>query len=228
MKRLFRTKICGIRCVEDALLASKHGADAVGLNFFAKSVRYVEPEVAEEITERLDADVVKVGVFVNHSPQVMLDLAKRCRLDILQLHGDETPRMIPDLQGHSFIPVIRVRGESTWQDVINRCEPWMGAENVRGFLLDAQIGNEYGGTGHQLDRRLAAKVVEATELPVILAGGLKPSNVAEAIADVRPEGVDVASGVEEIPGRKSESMMQDFIVQSKRAFRLIEGPPGNH
>lgn len=223
---MFRIKICGITNVEDAIAAVDAGADALGLNFYEKSPRCVELEVAKQIKSA--TEIVRVGVFVNHSAEEMWNAWNAGGLWFAQIHGDETPEMLKPIMEMDIITVRRfsaaeadpvgvlLRDIENFTSVIG----WM----PQGMLVDAAVPGEYGGTGAKADwhalrgyqRRLGA----GAEL--ILAGGLTPDNVAEAIRIVRPAAVDVASGVESAPGKKDAVKVRDFVVAAKAAFESLE------
>jgi phosphoribosylanthranilate isomerase len=214
---VFRIKICGITSVEDALLAAEAGADAIGLNFYERSPRYVTTERAKEICLALPAGVAKVGVFVNSLPKGIAAMAERVGLDVIQLHGDEGPDFLGSLGKLPVIKAFRCR-ESTLNSVrafLTLCpEPSFPIA----VLLDAHAPGSYGGTGQVLDwRRLQAERHQLLGLPLILAGGLTPQNVAEAIRVARPDAVDTASGVEVSPGKKDPAKVRAFISAAKGA-----------
>ncbi|PLX89467.1 MAG: phosphoribosylanthranilate isomerase [Desulfuromonas sp.] len=194
-----RIKICGITNSEDALQAAACGADALGFVFFAKSPRCVTPEQAREIITGLPPLLTTVGLFVNAAPQTIRDTAAYCGLDRVQLHGDETPAdcLLPPLR---VIKALRVRDEQS----LARADEYPGA-----LLLDAWSDQAYGGTGHVFDWQLACAL--AARRPIVLAGGLNPENVAEAVTRVKPYAVDVSSGVELSPGRKNHAKVAEFI-----------------
>jgi len=215
---MFRVKICGITSVDDARSAVEAGADALGLNFYRQSKRYCPVDVASEIVSVVGDSVHTVGVFVNASAEEVRHAFHTLRLDSVQLHGDESPDDLSELRGIPVIKAFRVDGdfsaigEFTRACHARRCRPRM-------ILIDAAQAGTYGGTGNTLDWQVLAKHrVELAEMPLVLAGGLTPENVAEAIGVVRPWGVDVASGVEASPGRKSVPQMQAFVAAAREAF----------
>jgi phosphoribosylanthranilate isomerase len=200
---MIRVKICGITNPDDALQAVACGADALGLVFFAKSPRCVSPERAREIIERLPPLVTTVGLFVNEDPRTIRAVAARCRLDRVQLHGDESPAdcLLPPLR---VLKALRVRDAES----LARAD-----EYPVDLLLDAWSDQVYGGSGRQFDWQLARAL--AARRPIILAGGLRPDNVAEAVAAVNPYAVDVSSGVERSPGRKDHEKVAEFIRRAR-------------
>jgi phosphoribosylanthranilate isomerase len=198
-----RVKICGVTRLEDALLAARLGADALGFNFWPGSRRFVTPAAAREIIVRLPPFVTPVGVFVNQPEAELRAVAGETGIQVLQLHGDETPELcarlpLPVLKA---IPVDQLRSLSR-----------LLSYDVLGFLLDTP-SRGHGGSGRPFDWSLAEGVSEVA--PVVLAGGLTPENVAEAVRAVRPWAVDVASGVESSPGVKDADRMARFLEAAR-------------
>jgi phosphoribosylanthranilate isomerase len=215
---MFRVKICGITSAVDVQAACEAGADAIGINFYSGSPRYCTPGRAREIAAAAKPGTVLVGVFVNAAAEEIRRLAAEVPLDLVQLHGDETPEFIRELRPLPVMRVFRLQAEpeplAGYLDACRRLNAW-----PRMALVDAMRAGEYGGTGKSLDwPLLAAQRPSWRGLPLVLAGGLRPDNVAQAIAEVRPWAVDVASGVEESPGRKSTSLVRQFIKAAQRAF----------
>jgi phosphoribosylanthranilate isomerase len=205
-------KVCGITNLEDALAALAAGADMLGFNFYARSPRYVETAVAWRVIEHLPEGVECVGVFVNESsPEAVLEIARESGVSAVQLHGDETPEFCRALEGFETIKALRVGRDY----VVEKA----AAFSTDAVLLDAYAPDAFGGTGHTFDWALARATREAVPR-LFLAGGLKPSNVAAAIDAVGPHAVDVCSGVETSPGRKSFQLMRDFIAAAREAGRM--------
>ncbi len=210
MPSVVKVKVCGITNLEDAQAAVEAGADALGFVCYRKSPRFVAAEVIRAIVSELPPFVLPVGVFVNEEQKVVRDLLDRCGLVLAQLHGDETAAYCESL-GRPVLKAIRLQSRSGFLALAE----FKGRALVRGFLVDAFSDAAYGGTGHRVDWNLAA---EASQLGrVILAGGLTPENVGEAIKIVRPYGVDVSSGVEANPGRKDHAKVRAFIKAAKLA-----------
>ncbi len=199
-------KICGVTRVEDALACVEAGADAVGVNFYERSPRHCGPEIACAIVEAVGNRAVTVGVFVDKSYEEIVALREKVGFGLAQLHGSETPELLDRLLPHAY-KAIRVRG-----DFAARQARDYGGETI---LLDAYVPGIAGGTGKTFDWGLAARVAETRR--VILAGGLKPENVSQAIARVSPYGVDAASGVESAPGKKDLNLVRAFIETAKGA-----------
>ncbi len=202
-----RVKICGITNIEDALDASACGADALGFVFYPGSVRFVDPDRARKIIAELPPLVTTVGLFVNEQPARICEMVDFCGLDTVQLHGDEEPNQCcyPSCR---VIKALRLK--ETMPDEL------FASYSVAALLLDAYVPDQFGGTGHCCDWEQAAAI--AAQHRVILAGGLNPENVAEAVRQVRPYGVDVSSGVEKTPGKKDPEKVARFIRMAKEAF----------
>ncbi len=219
---MFRIKICGITTVDDALAAVRAGADAVGLNFYRRSPRRVEPETAARIVEALPPGVVKVGLFVNAPDEQVCRTFDQLRLDLVQLHGDEPPEFLPRLGERPVIRAFRV-GDEGLGPLAAYLEQCRHLERVpRLVLIDSRTSGTYGGTGRTADWSTVARYpLRDSDPPLVLAGGLTPENVAEAIRAVRPAAVDTASGVESVPGRKDEALVERFVRQARDGFRSI-------
>ncbi|MHC4661950.1 MAG: phosphoribosylanthranilate isomerase [Planctomycetota bacterium] len=200
-------KICGLTRLEDALAAGDAGADMLGF-VFAESPRRIRPEDAALIIRELPEHVSKVGVFVDEEVRTITEIIRACRLDLVQLHGSETPEYAENLPV-SFIKAFRLKDES----VLNA---------IRSFSTQVSLVDSYdrqfnGGTGRKADWLIARKASMLGK--IILAGGLTPENVAHAIREVRPYGVDVSSGVESAPGAKSHEKIRAFIAEAKSCRR---------
>ncbi|HVB98830.1 MAG TPA: phosphoribosylanthranilate isomerase [Candidatus Dormibacteraeota bacterium] len=206
-----RVKICGITRWADARLAVEAGADALGFNFYRPSPRYIEPRAAARIARRLHRKVTKVGVFVNESPEVVRRTVDAVGLDAVQLHGAERPSRVGEMAAYRpVIKVFRVRPGF----LLSRLARYPAAT---AFLLDGYVPGRPGGTGRHFDWELGRRAARYGR--VILAGGLRPDNVAEAIARARPFAVDVCSGVESQPGKKDPAKLREFMRQVKRSRR---------
>lgn len=199
----FKIKICGITNQEDAQLAVEAGADALGFVFYAQSPRSIEPSVAKRIIAQLPPFVFPVGVFVNHDQETIRNVFDDCGLALAQLHGDESPAFCESL-GRPVLRAIRLRDRGS----LLALAEYKGRMGVRGFVVDAFSPEAYGGTGKTVDWSLAHEVAKAA--PILLAGGLTPTNVQEAVQQVQPYGVDVSSGVEDSPGKKNHEKIRAF------------------
>jgi len=205
---MIAVKICGITNDEDARVAVEAGADALGFIMYRKSPRYVDAATAKRIIATLPPFIVPVGVFVNEEAKVVRDLMDNCGFGLAQLHGDEPATYCQDL-GRPAMKALRLKDRGTFLALAE----FHGRANVRGYVIDAFSDQAYGGTGQTVDWSLAAEVARSS--PVLLAGGLTPDNVAEAIRQVRPYGVDVSSGVEASPGKKDHAKVRAFIRSAK-------------
>ncbi len=219
-----KIKICGIKTIKDALAAIDAGADLIGFNFYPKSPRYVEVGMCRNIMSvvRQRGRVTCVGVFVNASIAEICATMDTCGLNLAQLHGDETPEMLNKLNALAF-KAVRLSSESVDASVY----PLLASvpQSVHPFaqqsvdkpvlLVDAAVKGLYGGSGVTADWNGAAAL--AKQYPLLLAGGLTPENVARAVRQVKPWGVDVASGVESAPGEKDARKMVEFVKAVKDA-----------
>jgi phosphoribosylanthranilate isomerase len=205
-----RIKICGITHADDARAAVEAGADALGFLFYEPSPRHITPAAAAEIIRGLPPFVAKVGVFVDATEAFIQQVVAVCGLDTLQLHGSETPEFCRRFGGLKVVKAFRVVD----LDSLHALPAYL----TNAWLLDSYVPGKPGGTGAKFNWNLA---VEAKKLgrPIILAGGLTPLNIAEAVRQVRPFGVDVSSGVESAPGRKDPPKVRDFIAAA-RGLRL--------
>ena len=219
---MFRIKICGVTRPEDAAHAVACGAEAIGINFFPGSPRFVPADLARKIMGAVEDRAEVVGVFVNESPGTIVSLCGTLGIRRVQLHGDEPPG------DASRIPLWRMRAVHADREPDL---PALLAYPCEAFLFDAGGKDAYGGTGRELSwRKLAERfpgIADArnpggTRKPWLLAGGLTPSNVERAILEARPFGVDVASGVESSPGRKDRDKVRSFIERAKAGFRIAE------
>ncbi len=248
---MFRIKVCGITSVADALLAGEAGADAIGLNFYEKSPRYVTAQQAESIVEGLretfSADQVMVyAVFVNATVDDILWVIRDANLFGadrglgIQLHGDEPPELIRELRSHGLSTsgeLLQAFGHAPTVPIARafRCQEGglsTASEHLKrcqelgampqAVLLDAFAPGAYGGTGQVVDwRAVGLRGDDFLGLPVIMAGGLTAENVAEAVAAARPDAVDVASGVESAPGKKDYKKTMAFVAAAKWSFQRL-------
>jgi len=196
-----KIKICGIKTVKDALAAMEAGADLIGFNFYPKSPRYIDVGICRDIMSvmRKHGHVTYVGVFVNASVEEVYATMETCGLSLAQLHGDETPEMLNALNGKAFKAFRGIPSDITGYE----------RNDAPALLVDAVVKGVYGGSGVTADWSAAAEL--AKKYPLLLAGGLTPENVADAVRQVKPWGVDVASGVESEPGKKDANKMKAFV-----------------
>jgi len=206
-----KIKICGIKTISDALAAMDAGADLIGFNFYPKSPRYIEVGRCRDIMSvmRKYGHMTYVGVFVNASAATICSTMETLGLSLAQLHGDETPEMLAVLNGKAF---KAFRGVPQSLDGFVR-------EEAPALLVDASVKGAYGGTGVIADWDRAAEL--ARQYPLLLAGGLTPENVSEAVSQVQPWGVDVASGVESAPGEKDAGKMKAFVQAARDGEKKV-------
>lgn len=217
-----RVKICGITRKEDALAAVASGADAIGLVFYAKSPRAVDPEQAAEICRCIPPFVTTVGLFVNAGSDLVDEVLQKVPLKLLQFHGDEDDRYCGSF-GRPFIKALHVKNvdagagqlAETHRDSRKRMALYPQAT---GFLFDTHVANVPGGTGQAFDWTL---LPPDADRPLIVAGGLDAGNVASAIAISQPYAVDVSSGVESGPGIKDEEKIRQFMQQVQMAGQRV-------
>ena len=196
-------------------MVAEAGAEAVGLNFYPRSPRFLTEPRAAAIVAALPPSVIKVGLFVNAAADHIARTVAAFGLDVVQLHGDEPP------QAASAVPVPVIKAFRLGAAGLAPVDDWLAAAGRLGFcprmvLLDAFRPGQYGGTGETANWSLAAEYCrDGARPPLLLAGGLTPTNVGTAIAAVRPHGVDTASGVEQSPGVKSPEMVRDFIAAAR-------------
>jgi phosphoribosylanthranilate isomerase len=237
-----QVKICGLTNLDDALAAVEAGADLLGFIFYEASPRYVRPEVVKEIVAGVRYQVASskvvgngapqlVGVFVNASLETVAQTLDDCHLDLAQLHGDESPEFVQHLHGRAF-KALRPQSLPEAENLIEKYKPspisvTQAQETFIPhtctarrrkcpspfILLDAYHPNLYGGAGQVTDWTMAATI--AREYPILLAGGLTPENVVEAVRVVKPWGVDVSSGVEASKGRKDHEKVREFVRRAK-------------
>ena len=222
---MFRIKMCGVTSPGDAVLAVEAGADAVGINFFRGSVRYVAPDKAAPIVEAVRNRATAVAVFVDESPERIAQICGKLGIGVVQLSGHEPATSAVRIR-YPVIKAVRMENGSG-----------LGAFRdypCRAFLFDASVPGEYGGTGKSLDWEVLGRAIggplvrfgnsarPGSDRPWMLAGGLTPENVAEAIRAARPFGVDVASGVEAAPGKKDTEKMKAFVDRARGGFGIAE------
>jgi phosphoribosylanthranilate isomerase len=209
---MIRVKICGITNIEDASLAVELGVDALGL-IFAESPRQIRPIAARNIIRSLPPLIKTVGVFVNEEPARINEIKSFCGLDLIQLHGEESPEICRDLMPYS-IKAFRIQNETS----IKNIKRYKGV--VRAILLDTYQKGKAGGTGRTFDWSLAVKAKEIG-IPIILSGGLGPENIQEAITTIKPYALDINSGIEKQPGKKDPVLMKRLMEKIKNLTKEI-------
>ena len=205
-------KICGITNIEDALNAAESGVDALGFIFHPASPRFVTPQQAREIIQELPSEISRVGVFVNRDIREVQWTADFCRLDFLQLHGNETPEYCRNFPAHMIFKAVFPSEETDIK--------MLSSYPVKALIADSRDAGRYGGTGKKTDWAAAKKV--AGIMPLILAGGLDAEIIEAAIEAVSPCAVDVCSGVEAWPGKKDHEKVKD-VIASVRALKKNGG-----
>jgi phosphoribosylanthranilate isomerase len=216
---MFRVKICGVTEVADGMAVAACAADAIGLNFFRGSSRYVDPARAAEIVAALPAGVRKVGVFVNSAADEIRQTVTALSLDLVQLHGDEPPDFLKSLEGLAIVRAFRLGplGLAVVGHYLAECRR-LGVTPAM-VLLDVYAPGVYGGTGQTLDwTQIRAYHEFESPPPLVLAGGLTAENVANAITAAAPAAVDTASGVEVCPGRKDAAKVAAFVAAAQGVF----------
>lgn len=210
MTMMTEIKICGITNIDDAMNAAECGVDALGFIFYRKSPRYVTPAVAREIIRNLSHSVCKVGVFVDYDVDKIKEIVEFCGLDLIQLHGSESPQYCRQFPESRLIKGLSPRSENDLKNIADY--------PVSAVLVDAYHPKLHGGTGKKSDWDLALKIKEKHSL--ILSGGLNLENIREAIEIVSPDAVDVNSGVERSPGRKNPEKVKKIIEIVKQTKRF--------
>ena len=204
-----KVKVCGMTSLKDALVAVEGGADAVGFIFYKKSPRSVTMKTVREIVLELPPFVDTVGVFVDETAEQVNKIADYCNLDIIQLHGDESPTYCKKIR-RKVIKAFRIKDMQSVKKISNF--------QVSGFLLDTFSEKMHGGTGKVFDWNLALPAKKFG--PVIMAGGLTPNNVQQAVRQIRPYGVDVCSGVESEPGIKDHKKVRAFLKNANAGRKI--------
>ncbi|HAK59952.1 MAG TPA: phosphoribosylanthranilate isomerase [Nitrospiraceae bacterium] len=205
---MIRIKICGITNLDDAMAAAELGADALGFNFYPESPRFIAPEKAAEIIYQLPPFILTVGIFVNEPEEKVREIHERTGIQVFQFHGDESPEFCERFE-RRVIKVFRVKDKESLHSIMHY--------KASAFLLDSHKDGLLGGTGVPFDWDLAQDAARYRR--VILAGGLTPENVGEAIRRVKPYGVDVAGGVEKEKGIKDDGKIKKFIAEVRKARR---------
>lgn len=205
---MVRVKVCGITNYQDAAMAVALGVDALGF-IFAPSPRRITPEEALEIIGDIPPFVQTVGVFVNERPDVVRRIIQLCGLDLIQFHGDESPEVCED-----FMPRAIKAFRITDRSMLSSIRAYKG--KIRAMLFDTYVEERQGGTGKTFDWDVAV-MGKALGIPIILSGGLTPSNIESAISMVNPFAVDVSSGIEEQPGKKDHLLMEELMKKIRNA-----------
>lgn len=204
---LVKVKICGITNLEDAIAAVIAGTDALGFVFYKKSDRYIAPLKARNICRIIPKHILKFGVFVNVREKTVKKIAKSCRLDILQFHGDESPEFCRKFKGYKIAKAFRIKDKLDLKNILKY--------RTYAYLFDAFQKSKFGGTRRRFNWELLAQERNSFRKPVFLSGGITKNNVKEAIKIVHPDWVDVSSSVELRPGKKDKNKIKRFIKTVK-------------
>ncbi|MGB0992775.1 MAG: phosphoribosylanthranilate isomerase [Akkermansiaceae bacterium] len=206
-------KVCGVTQMEDALALVELGVHGIGINFWPQSKRYLSPEEAVEILTAIEGQIVRVGVFVNADPAVPLHLLDNGLIDVAQFHGDETPEYCATFAeaGHTFIKAIGVKNKASLKNITDY--------RADAILLDTPAPGVYGGTGETFDWTHAQQFIQDHPgIPVLLAGGITPENASQAIAQVHPAALDVASGSEISPSVKDLNKVKKLLASLETEY----------
>jgi phosphoribosylanthranilate isomerase len=204
---LVKVKICGITNLKDALASVAAGCDALGFVFYQKSSRYVIPQKAKDIIKQLPPHIIKIGVFVDAPEDRVKRIAKLCHLDILQLHGDESPEFCQKFKNYRIIKAFRIKDKIDLPNILRY--------RTFAYLFDTYVKSKIGGTGKEFNWRLL-KNLSGIKKPIFLSGGLNEKNVQKAIKSVRPDWVDISSSVEIRPGEKNHKKVKNFISLARK------------
>jgi phosphoribosylanthranilate isomerase len=221
----FKIKVCGLTSVDDAIAAADAGADAIGLNFYCGSKRFIEPQLARQIVDAVGKRAEMIGLFVNEQASTICEMCRAASLQIVQLHGDDSPEFAKLMVKFGTSPVQIIRAHNFGQHGMDGVLASMFDASglvADAVLVDATVSGQFGGTGQTIDWNKLVNYQESIgKMPLILAGGLTPENVAEAIRIVRPHAVDVASGVESAPGKKDAAKIRAFVTAAREAFAAL-------
>ncbi len=204
---MVKVKICGITNLEDAELAVKAGCDALGFMFYKKSPRYIVPLKASRIIKKLPKKIIKIGVFVNSPERAIRKIAKICKLNLLQFHGDETPEFCARFKDKRVIKAFRIKGVIGPEEILKY--------DTFAYLFDTYTKSGFGGSGKVFNWKFVQHP-ECITRPIFLSGGLTEKNVCKAIKTFHPHWVDVSSGVEMLPGKKDQVKVRRFIKAVKK------------
>ena len=199
---MVKVKICGITNLGDALNSVKAGCDALGFVFYRKSPRYLAPKKASRIIKHIPTHILKIGVFVNAEEKTIKRIARLCNLDMLQFHGNESPKFCQKFKGYKIIKAFRVKDKIELKNLLNY--------KTFAYLFDTFVKSKMGGTGRKFNWA-RIRHLKGLRKPIFLSGGLTTNNVKKAMEVVQPEWVDVSSSVELKPGKKDYKKIKEFI-----------------
>lgn len=210
------TKVCGVIDADNAAAVADCGVDAIGLNFFRRSKRFIGDQ-ARSVRDAIGSDAAAIGLFVNETATTIQYACERFSLDAVQLHGDEPASLVAELAPIPVYRAVRVPNGQIAKTVRDVLDGIGDVENLAGVLLDAHSTAGLGGTGESIDWHEVGGLSRENWPPLVLAGGLTPTNVAEAVTTAHPWGVDVASGVESSPGFKDVEAVRTFVTAARSA-----------
>ncbi len=207
---MVKVKICGITNPEDALGAVDAGCDALGFIFYRKSLRYITPQKASRIIKVLPKSIIKIGVFVNARESTIRKIARLCRLNMLQFHGDESAEFCARFKGYKIIKAFKVKNKISLDEILSY--------KSFAYLFDTFSAAKMGGTGKRFNWELI-RHLKGIRRPVFLSGGLNERNVRQAVKEVRPDWIDACSSLECAPGEKDHAKVRKFVrIVKKVAF----------
>lgn len=215
-------KVCGCTDPQNTAEVSACGVSAIGINFYPRSKRFVGDRAAE-VRDAIASDVDAIGLFVDEPVEVVRNTFDELGLDAIQLHGHEESAVVRELAPRPVYRAVRVSNGRIGEQIEHELESYRDCSNLAGILIDAASSKGLGGTGESIDWNELAAAARGDWPRLVLAGGLTPENVDDAVAIVRPWGVDVASGVESEPGVKNVKLVQNFVVAAKSSDR--QRPP---
>lgn len=203
---MVKVKICGITNISDAIASVNSGCDALGFVFYKKSPRYITPKKASHIIRGIPKNVIKIGVFVNSREKIIKEIAKLCKLDILQFHGEESAGFCQKFKNYKIIKAFRIKDRIDWIDILRY--------KSFAYLFDAFAKSKIGGTGKRFNWDILRRPKNIKQ-PIFLSGGLNSRNVRRAVEKLHPDWLDVSSSVESHPGKKDRHKLKKFIQAAK-------------
>lgn len=207
---MVKVKICGITNLEDALASIIAGCSAIGFVFYKKSPRYITPEKTRNLCRIIPKHILKVGVFVNAKEKTIKHIARICKLDMLQFHGDESPEFCSKFKRYKIIKAFRIKNKIDLQNMLRY--------KTYAYLFDTFTKLKFGGTGKKFNWKLIKEIRKDIKRPLFLSGGLNKNNAKEAIKILRPDWIDVSSSLEISPGKKNKKKIKDFILIMGRRY----------
>jgi phosphoribosylanthranilate isomerase len=203
---MVKVKICGITNISDAIASVNSGCDALGFVFYKKSPRYITPQKASYIIRHMPKNIIKIGVFVNSGEKRIKEIAKLCKMDILQFHGEESSGFCQKFKNYKIIKAFRIKDRIDWQNILRY--------KSFAYLFDTFAKSKIGGTGKRFNWDIL-RHVKNIKHPIFLSGGLNSRNVRRAIEKLHPDWVDVSTSIESHPGKKDHHKVKKFIQAAK-------------